>query len=93
MKSITNVNPMIFLALAILAIASGRADAQNPVAEAQVHQREANQAYQAGDYVGFTRSLEIALELNPASFATRYNLACGYAQKKIRLSNSNIHVN
>jgi len=53
---------------------------ENPVAEAQVHQREANQAYQAGDYDAFTRSLEIALGLNPSSFATRYNLACGYAR-------------
>ena len=52
---------------------------QHPVAEAQIHQRDAAQSYRDGDFEGFTRSLETALELNPASFATRYNLACGYA--------------
>jgi hypothetical protein len=56
------------------------ADAEHPVAEAQHHQRVANQAYQTGDYVAFTRSMERAHELNPASFATKYNLACGYAR-------------
>ena len=52
---------------------------QHPVAEAQIHQRDATQSYRDGDFEGFTRSLETALELNPASFATQYNLACGYA--------------
>jgi hypothetical protein len=80
MRIVTNVRRTCVLALAAALLASGFAHAQNPVAEAQVHQREATQAYQAGDYEGFTRSLEIALELNPASFATRYNLACGYAR-------------
>ena len=53
--------------------------AQNPVAEAQVHQRDAREAYRDGDFAAFTRSLETAHELNPASLATRYNLARGYA--------------
>ena len=58
----------------------GSAFAEHPIAAAQRHQREANVAYQAGDYEGFTRSMERAYELNPASFPTRYNLACGYAR-------------
>ena len=80
MKTIFFGCRVFFLTLAITLLGSGFAHAQNPVAEAQIHQREATQAYQAGGYEGFTRSLEIALELNPASFATRYNLACGYAR-------------
>ena len=80
MKTTANVGQKTLLAVAAFLITCGSVYAQNPVAEAQVHQREANQAYQAGDYAGFTRSLELALELNPASFATRYNLACGYAR-------------
>ena len=80
MRIVTNVYRTCALALTVTLLASGLTHAQNPVAQAQVHQREANQAYQAGDYEGFTRSLELALELNPASLATRYNLACGYAR-------------
>lgn len=63
-----------------LLLITGIANAEHPVAEAQHHQRVANEAYQAGDYVAFTRSMERAHELNPASFATKYNLACGYAR-------------
>jgi hypothetical protein len=59
---------------------TGIAIAEHPVAEAQRHQRVANEAYQAGDFELFTQSMERAYELNPASFATKYNLACGYAQ-------------
>jgi len=64
----------------LLLLCIGIANAEHPVAEAQHHQREANEAYQAGDYAAFTRSMERAHELNPASFATKYNLACGYAR-------------
>jgi DNA-binding beta-propeller fold protein YncE len=56
------------------------AQAEHPVAAAQRHLQEANTAYQAGDYAGFVRSLERANELNPSSFPTKYNLACGYAR-------------
>lgn len=80
MRTIAKAARKTLFAVAALLFTSGSVCAQNPVAEAQVHQREATEAYQAGDYEGFTRSLEIALELNPASFATRYNLACGYAR-------------
>ena len=69
--------------MATLALVLGHTDcthAQNPIAESQVHLREANEAYRDADYGSFTRSLEKALELNPASFTTRYNLACGYAR-------------
>jgi len=68
------------LPLALLVLLLTAAAAEHPVAEAQRHQREANIAYQAGDYEGFTRSMERAHELNPASFPTKYNLACGYAR-------------
>lgn len=69
------------LVSAVLAsFASPAAAAQNPIAESQVHLRAATQAYHAGDLESFTDSLERALELNPASFTTRYNLACGYAR-------------
>jgi len=54
--------------------------AQHPVAEAQIYLREAAASYRLGDFEGFTESLETALRLNPASYATRYNLACGYAK-------------
>jgi hypothetical protein len=53
---------------------------QSDVAAAQVHLREAGQAYQEGNFDAFTRSLETASELNPFSLATRYNLACAYAR-------------
>ena len=46
----------------------------------QVLLREANAAYANGDFEAFTTALETAAELNPASLATRYNLACGYAK-------------
>ncbi len=55
-------------------------EAEHPVAEAQRHLAEATTAYQAGDYESFTRSLERAHELNPSSYPTKYNLACGYAR-------------
>jgi len=67
--------------LTMLAIVLGAsAVAEHPIAEAQRHQQEANVAYQAGDYEAFTRSMRRAYELNPASFPTKYNLACGYAR-------------
>jgi hypothetical protein len=56
------------------------AAAEHPVAAAQRLQQEATAAYRNGDYESFTRSLERALALNPSSFATMYNLACGYAR-------------
>ncbi len=65
--------------LAAVACLSAGANAQNPAAEAQDHLRAANEAYEDKDYAAFTRSLETALALNPASLATRYNLASGYA--------------
>ena len=67
------------VSLLALVLASA-AIAEHPIAEAQRHQRAANAAYEAGDYEEFTRSMERAYELNPASFPTRYNLACGYAR-------------
>lgn len=70
---------VILSGLLVVFIASGAA-AEHPVAEAQRLQQEATGAYRAGDYESFTRSLERALELNPWSFATMYNLACGYAR-------------
>ena len=65
--------------LAAVAWFSADANGQNPAAEAQDHLRAANEAYRDKDYAAFTRSLETALALNPASLATRYNLASGYA--------------
>lgn len=43
-------------------------------------QLEAGEAYRAGDYHRFTEATEQALASNPASLATRYNLAAGYAR-------------
>ncbi len=62
-----------------LCILSAAAVAQEGVAASQQHLRDANQARKAGDFESFTRSLEIALQLNPDSLYTRYNLARGYA--------------
>lgn len=56
------------------------AQAQSGVADSQQHIRDANAARAAGDFDGFTQSLEIAHRLNPQSLYTRYNLARGYAQ-------------
>lgn len=50
-----------------------------PVADSQLHLREAAEAYRAGDYEQFTRSLKTAYTLNPGSYYTRYNLARAYA--------------
>ena len=70
-----------FIAAALLALAalSPPAHAQNPVADSQVHLREAAAAYRAEDYASYARSLETAHELNPASLYTRHNLAGAYA--------------
>lgn len=54
--------------------------ANGDAAAAQVHLRAASESYQAGDYEGFTESLEAALKLNPHSIHTRYGLARGYAR-------------
>lgn len=54
-------------------------NATESVLEAQEAQRSAAAAYRNHDFAGFTTQLEKALALNPASVATRYNLACGYA--------------
>lgn len=72
--SIEFLLPLLALLLATASLA------EHPVREAQRHQQEANVAYQAGDYAGFTRSMERAYELNSSSFPTMYNLACGYAR-------------
>ena len=50
-----------------------------PVAESQVFIQDAIAAYRAGDLPGYVDAMEDALELNPASLSTQYNLACGYA--------------
>jgi DNA-binding beta-propeller fold protein YncE len=68
--------PVVLLCI----VAASPAPAQESVAEAQRLQGQAREAYQAGDYEGFARLTERALELNPASYATQYNLACGYAR-------------
>lgn len=47
---------------------------------ARNHRLDAAEAYRAGDYEAFTLATEKALELNPASLGTRYNLAAGYAR-------------
>jgi hypothetical protein len=73
-------NQAASLVLLLLLLATVGITAEHPVAAAQRHQQEANAAYRAGDYRGFTQSLERAYDLNPASLATRYNLACGYAR-------------
>jgi hypothetical protein len=69
------------LALFIIASAfSAPVLAQGDVAAAQIHLREAGQAYRDGDFDAFVKSLEAARDLNPFSLATRYNLACAYAR-------------
>lgn len=69
----------VSLTAALFLVSSG-AGAEHPIAAAQRLQQTAAQLYQDGDYVGFTDRLEQALALNPSSYATRYNLACGYAR-------------
>lgn len=69
---------LAWIAFLLLALAPARAQ-EHPVAAAQQLQRQANVAYGAGDFDEFARSLQAALELNPASLATKYNLACAYA--------------
>lgn len=68
------------IALSIVLNASPGLAQEDPIAAAQRHQQEGTAAYREGDYEGFTRSMERALELNPASVATQYNVACGYAR-------------
>ena len=65
--------------VATVLLFGGTASAQNPAAEAQTHLREANAAYEREDYAAYVQALETALDLNPASLATRHNLAGGYA--------------
>ncbi len=50
-----------------------------PVADSQVFIQDAIAAYRAGNLQGYVDAMEDALELNPASLSTQYNLACGYA--------------
>ena len=71
---------LLVLAFCLAHLPAAPAWAQADVAAAQIHLREAGQAYREGDFIGFTNSLETALDLNPASLATRYNLACAYAR-------------
>ena len=78
MKNKQGAQPAVLLACLLLLAVD--ALAEHPVAEAQRHQREATVAYQAGDYAAYTRSMERAYELNPMSYPTKYNLACGYAR-------------
>jgi len=59
---------------------SARAIDGNSVAESQLRQREAIEAYADGDMTGYVEALEAALALNPASLWTRHNLAGGYAR-------------
>lgn len=63
-----------------LAVLSNPTEAQNPVADSQVHLREAAAAYRQGDYETYARALETAHDLNPASLYTRHNLAGAYAR-------------
>ena len=67
------------LLFAAIFITCTPATAQIDVAASQTHRQAAFEAYDAGDFDGFTHSLEAALELNPGSLRTRYDLACGYA--------------
>lgn len=71
---------VLVAAVTVLVIAPATRGQDGPIAEAQRHQQEGMAAYQEGDYEGFARSMKRALELNPSSHATRYNLACGYAR-------------
>jgi DNA-binding beta-propeller fold protein YncE len=71
---------LLLLAFCLANLPPAPAWAQVDVEAAQVNLREAGQAYRDGDMTGFTSSLETALSLNPASLATRYNLACAYAR-------------
>ena len=68
-----------YLLLTAVLFAAAPAFPEHPVATAQRVQREAAAAYQAGDFATFVTALERARALNPASYATLYNLACGYA--------------
>jgi hypothetical protein len=70
----------IALLTTALCLVCSPAWSQSDVAAAQVHLREAGQAYQDGNFDAFARSLETASKLNPFSLATRYNLACAYAR-------------
>ena len=73
-------NGIMVLVVLLSWFAATGVGAEHPVDAAQRHQQQANAAYRSGDYTGFTHSLERAYELNPASLATKYNLACGYAR-------------
>ncbi|UCF68373.1 MAG: hypothetical protein JSV80_03485 [Acidobacteriota bacterium] len=65
---------------AVLLIAQPASMTQENIIRAQRLQQEAATAYQAGDSERFTTLTERALAANPASQATRYNLACEYAR-------------
>lgn len=64
----------------LLFCAAALADDAVDLDGARNHRRDAAEAYRGGDYEAFTLATEKALELNPASLATRYNLAAGYAR-------------
>lgn len=81
MRSITDPARRTFLVSSVvLVIAVNAGRAEHPIAVAQRLQQSANEACHEGDYPGFTQALEQALELNPSSHVTRYNLACGDAR-------------
>lgn len=67
------------LACIVLVCLSASGNSTEGVLRAQASLRAANAAHEAGDLLQFRSHLEQALELNPASLATRYNLACAYA--------------
>ena len=67
------------LAAILLVFVAFPGNAQDTVKQAQERLRLADAAYEAGEYSIQVSHLEAALELNPASLRTLYNLACGYA--------------
>jgi sugar lactone lactonase YvrE len=66
------------LQLVFLCLPAGTG-AQETVLEAQQYLQTANAAYEDNDFDRFVASLEEARQRNPASLATIYSLACGYA--------------
>jgi len=69
----------LVLLLGALSSAAAPATAGGGAAASQAYLEAADRAYRDGNYDEYATALETAFEMNPASYYTRYNLACAWA--------------
>ncbi len=79
MRKSRRVRNLLIAVLHIGMVACTTPAPELPVQQAQRVLQQAGIAYNQQDFTEYTRLMETAFELNPASLYTQYNLACAYA--------------